>query len=99
VSPHDVVPHYTVAPKLLHGFYKRAREEADANEARAHERIATVDDLEGLAHQEGGPETYITSEEMEDMISDLHRPVQRQRSEGNPTRHKIPDISTLLIAA
>jgi hypothetical protein len=45
-SPHDV-PHYIVAPRLLHDYYKRAGVEANAKEARVQHEV--VEDMEGLA--------------------------------------------------
>jgi hypothetical protein len=47
-SPHDV-PHYTVAPRLLRDYYKRARAEAEEEESHVRQRMTeAVDDLEGL---------------------------------------------------
>jgi hypothetical protein len=61
---------------LLRDYYKRARAEAEEEEAHVRQHLnKTVDDLKGLAAQEQDP-----NEQMEDMIEDLHRPVHRQGS-------------------
>jgi polyhydroxyalkanoate synthesis regulator phasin len=54
-SPHDV-PHYTIAQRLLREYYKRARAEAEEEEARIRQRMSkAVDDLEGFPAQETDP--------------------------------------------
>jgi hypothetical protein len=50
-------------------YYKRARAEAEEEEARVRQHMfEVVDDLEGFLVQ-GDP-----NQQMEDMIEDLHRP-------------------------
>jgi hypothetical protein len=65
-SPHDV-PHYTVAPRLLGEYSKRARVEDEEEEARVRQRMCeAVDDLESF------PAQADPTQQMEDMIEDLH---------------------------
>jgi hypothetical protein len=89
-SPHDV-PHYTVAPRLSRDYYKRARSEAEEEEARVRRRMSeAVDDLEGFSAQ-GDP-----NQQMEDMIEDLYRPARRQGSGRQAREGPTSDLSTLL---
>jgi predicted NUDIX family NTP pyrophosphohydrolase len=52
---------------LCDDYYKRARAEANAKEARVRQRNEIVEDLGGLAQQEQGPLTDVANERMEDM--------------------------------
>jgi polyhydroxyalkanoate synthesis regulator phasin len=57
---------------LLRDYYKRARAEAEEEEARVRQRMTeVVDDLEGFLAQEQDP-----NQQMEDIIEDLHRPAR-----------------------
>jgi hypothetical protein len=70
-SPHDI-PHHTVVPRHMREFYKHMRSKANANEAAIRHRRSMVDDLEGLGEPERDPVDN-ANQQMEEMISDLHR--------------------------
>jgi hypothetical protein len=89
-SPHDV-PHYTVAPRLLREYYKRARAEPEEEEALVRQRMSEeVDDLEGF------PAQTDPNQQMEDMIEDLHQPTRQQGSGRQAREGPTSDFSTLL---